>query len=68
MSTTNTANKMKYVNLGKSGLKVRACSLPRPSGLADDLQVSKLILGVMTYGSGQDWMISDHDEGIRQMK
>lgn len=22
----------------------------------------------MTYGSGQDWMISDHDEGIRQMK
>jgi aryl-alcohol dehydrogenase-like predicted oxidoreductase len=30
--------------------------------------VSKLILGVMTYGSGQEWMIADHDEGIRQMK
>jgi hypothetical protein len=22
----------------------------------------------MTYGSGQEWMIADHDEGIRQMK
>ncbi|KAI9636439.1 NADP-dependent oxidoreductase domain-containing protein [Dioszegia hungarica] len=32
------------------------------------LKVSKLILGVMTYGSGQDWMIPDHEEGIRQMK
>ncbi|RSH92127.1 hypothetical protein EHS25_008542 [Saitozyma podzolica] len=32
------------------------------------LKVSKLILGVMTYGSGQEWMIADHDEGIRQMK
>ena len=30
--------------------------------------MSKLILGVMQYGSGQDWMISDHDEGIKQMK
>jgi len=26
------------------------------------LKVSKLILGVMTYGSGQDWMIPDHEE------
>lgn len=30
--------------------------------------MSKLILGLMTYGSGQEWMIGDHDEGIRQMK
>ncbi|ORY31008.1 NADP-dependent oxidoreductase domain-containing protein [Naematelia encephala] len=44
-------HEMKYVNLGKSGLKV-----------------SKLILGCMQYGSGQDWMIPDHDEGIRQLK
>ena len=33
-----------------------------------DGQVSKIILGVMQYGSGQDWMITDHDEGVRQMK
>jgi len=45
------SHKMKYVNLGKSGLKV-----------------SKLIMGVMQYGSGQDWMISDHDEAIKQLK
>ncbi|WVW78478.1 hypothetical protein I302_100432 [Kwoniella bestiolae CBS 10118] len=32
------------------------------------LKVSKLILGCMQYGSGQDWMIPDHDEGIRQLK
>ncbi|WWD21475.1 hypothetical protein CI109_105961 [Kwoniella shandongensis] len=43
--------KMRYVNLGKSGLKV-----------------SKLILGCMQYGSGQEWMIPDHEEGIRQLK
>ncbi|GFZ44384.1 oxidoreductase with NAD+ or NADP+ as acceptor [Saitozyma sp. JCM 24511] len=51
MSQPEPTHKMKYVNLGKSGLKV-----------------SKLILGLMTYGSGQEWMIGDHDEGIRQMK
>ena len=22
----------------------------------------------MQYGSGQDWMIPDHEEGIRQLK
>jgi hypothetical protein len=22
----------------------------------------------MQYGSGQDWMITDHEEGIRQLK
>jgi len=22
----------------------------------------------MQYGSGQDWMIRDHEEGIRQLK
>jgi len=32
------------------------------------LKVSKLILGCMQYGSGQEWMIPDHDEGIRQLK
>ncbi|WWC86923.1 uncharacterized protein L201_001802 [Kwoniella dendrophila CBS 6074] len=32
------------------------------------LKVSKLILGCMQYGSGQEWMISDHDEGIKQLK
>jgi len=32
------------------------------------LKVSKLVLGVMQYGSGSDWMISDHQEGIRQLK
>jgi aryl-alcohol dehydrogenase-like predicted oxidoreductase len=32
-------------------------------------QVSKLILGCMSYGSGQpDWMIKDHDEAIKQIK
>lgn len=31
-------------------------------------QVSKIILGVMQYGSGQDWMIADHEEGILQLK
>lgn len=36
--------------------------------VADLTQVSKIILGVMQYGSGQDWMITDHDEGVRQMK
>ncbi|RSH85439.1 hypothetical protein EHS25_004835 [Saitozyma podzolica] len=51
MSQLEPTHKMKYVNLGKSGLKV-----------------SQLILGLMTYGSGQEWMIGDHDEGIRQMK
>ncbi|WVR04625.1 hypothetical protein IAU60_001636 [Kwoniella sp. DSM 27419] len=48
---SQTENKMQYVNLGKSGLKV-----------------SKLILGCMQYGSGQAWMITDHDEGIKQLK
>ncbi|GFZ48855.1 LOW QUALITY PROTEIN: Putative aryl-alcohol dehydrogenase [Saitozyma sp. JCM 24511] len=51
MSQPEPTHKMKYINLGKSGLKV-----------------SKLILGLMTYGSGQEWMIADHDEGIRQIK
>lgn len=32
------------------------------------LKVSKLILGCMQYGSLQDWMITDHEEGIRQLK
>jgi len=32
------------------------------------LKVSKLVLGCMQYGSGQDWMIPDHDEGVRQLK
>ncbi|WRT64788.1 uncharacterized protein IL334_001722 [Kwoniella shivajii] len=32
------------------------------------LKVSKLILGCMQYGSGQEWMIPDHDEGIKQLK
>jgi hypothetical protein len=32
------------------------------------LKVSKLILGCMQYGSLQDWMIPDHEEGIRQLK
>ncbi|WWC67924.1 uncharacterized protein I206_101843 [Kwoniella pini CBS 10737] len=32
------------------------------------LKVSRLILGCMQYGSGQDWMIPDHDEGIKQLK
>lgn len=31
-------------------------------------QVSKLVLGCMQYGSGQGWMIPDHEEGIRQLK
>lgn len=64
---SESKTKMSYVNLGKSGLKV---CLPTLCGLGSnaDAQVSKLILGVMTYGSGQDWMIPDHEEGIRQMK
>jgi aryl-alcohol dehydrogenase-like predicted oxidoreductase len=33
-----------------------------------DEKVSKLVLGCMQYGSGQDWMIPDHDEGVRQLK
>ncbi|WVQ98054.1 hypothetical protein IAU59_005176 [Kwoniella sp. CBS 9459] len=32
------------------------------------LKVSKLILGCMQYGSGQEWMIPDHEEGIKQLK
>ncbi|ORX38827.1 NADP-dependent oxidoreductase domain-containing protein [Kockovaella imperatae] len=32
------------------------------------LKVSKLILGCAQYGSGADWMISDHDEGVKQLK
>jgi len=36
--------------------------------LITGLQVSKLILGCMQYGSGDAWMISDHEEGMRQMK
>jgi len=49
--SAESKHNMKYVNLGKSGLKV-----------------SKLILGCMQYGSGNDWMIPDHEEGIRQLK
>jgi hypothetical protein len=56
--------KMEYVNLGKSGLKVSHVLRVQSS----DKQVSKIILGCMQYGSGSDWMISDHEEGIRQLK
>ena len=31
-------------------------------------QVSRIILGCMSYGSGGEWMISDHDEAIKQIK
>ena len=31
-------------------------------------QVSKIILGCMQYGSKEPWMITDHDEGIKQLK
>lgn len=63
---------MEYVNLGKSGLKVCHTQpadlivIKTPADLRN--QVSKLVLGCMQYGSGQDWMIPDHEEGIRQLK
>jgi hypothetical protein len=70
MSETKT--KMKYVNLGKSGLKVSRSAIEAEQVYATLLttcrQVSKLILGCMQYGSGQEWMIADHDEGVRQLK
>jgi aryl-alcohol dehydrogenase-like predicted oxidoreductase len=25
-------------------------------------------MGTMQYGSGQEWMIPDHDEGVKQLK
>ena len=65
MSTT-PAHQMEYVRLGKSGLKVRSLRLA-PSESADS-QVSRLIMGCMQYGSQQSWMISDHAEGIKQLK
>ncbi|ORX33739.1 NADP-dependent oxidoreductase domain-containing protein [Kockovaella imperatae] len=57
---------MEYVNLGKSGLKVSHLDALRVT--LTSLWVSKLVLGCMTYGSGGEWMISDHDESIRQIK
>jgi hypothetical protein len=64
---SNQQPKMEYINLGKSGLKV---SLHPTSTSNEELmkQISKLVLGCMQYGSGQDWMIPDHEEGIRQLK
>ena len=60
--------KMEYVNLGKSGLKVSSVDLWGDDLSLMDNKVSKLVLGCMQYGSGQDWMIPDHEEGIRQLK
>ncbi len=68
MSAQQTqSTKMEYVNLGKSGLKVSFGPLNLDCLLTPS-QVSKLVLGLMQYGSGSEWMIPDHAEGIRQIK
>lgn len=59
---------MEYVNLGKSGLKVCVSPSTHSASLALILQISKIILGCMTYGSAFKWMISDEQEAIKHMK
>lgn len=62
------SNSMEYVNLGKSGLKVCLLDSTPSTSPALRLQVSKIILGCMTYGSSFKWMISDEQEAIKHMK
>lgn len=62
----NALPKMQYVRLGQSGLKV---CLSASLNSHTDVQISKVVLGCMSYGSKDriPWVLEEEDS-IKQLK
>lgn len=71
--SADSASKMKYVNLGKSGLKVGTTNRSdRADSLVPHLYVSQIVLGCMSYGvkrpkDNWTWVLEE-EEAMKHLK